>query len=178
MKIILYAGHLGFPKLLALVSLIFLEPGQYFQMLNLLPFFSGYLCEDDDQGGRNVFWTPWIRAGLNLFWKIQGSENSVTQLYIYTFQPPETKNLETSRNLLHCKNVIFDNVWIILSENHPKNIQIFLTLITAWENCTNFLPCIVVLVKLPVKCLAFLFFQLFSLKMSWGGWILMPACVE
>ena len=55
MKIILYAGHLGFPKLLALVSLIFLEPGQYFQMLNLLPFFSGYLCEDDDQGGRNVF---------------------------------------------------------------------------------------------------------------------------
>ena len=42
-------------KLLALVTLIFLEPGQYFQMLNLLPFFSGYLCEDDDQGGRNVF---------------------------------------------------------------------------------------------------------------------------
>ena len=73
----------------------FLEPAQYFQMLNLLPFFSGYLCEDDDQGGRNVFWTPWIRAGLNLFWKIQGSENSVTQLYRYTCQPPETKNLES-----------------------------------------------------------------------------------
>ena len=39
MKIIPYAGHLGFPTLLALVTLIFLEPGQYFQMLNLLPFF-------------------------------------------------------------------------------------------------------------------------------------------
>ena len=53
-----------------------------FKCLICYLFFPGHLCEDDDQGGRNVFWTPWIRAGLNLFWKIQGSENSVMQLYI------------------------------------------------------------------------------------------------
>ena len=42
MKIILYTGHLGFPKLLALVTLIFLEPGQFF-FLNIYSIIFLYL---------------------------------------------------------------------------------------------------------------------------------------
>ena len=45
-----------------------------------------------------------------------------------------------ARNLRICKNVIFDNVWI-LSKNHPKAFQMFPTSITACKNRALFLPC-------------------------------------
>ena len=40
---------------------------------------------------------------------------------------------------MHCKNVIFDFVWIpVLSKNHPKAFVMFPTSITACKNHANF----------------------------------------
>ena len=88
-----------------------------------------------------------------------------TLLYSSTYLPtPRVQKFGDIQKSLHCKNVIFDNVSIILSESHAKAFQMFPMLITALENFANFLPCIVVLVKLPVKCLCVSLFPTFQSK--------------
>ena len=63
------------------------------------------------------------------------------QTLAYLPTPGVQKSGEVQESL-HCKNVIFNNVWM-LSKNHQKAFQMFSTSITAWENRANFLPCIV-----------------------------------
>ena len=98
MKIILYAGHLGFPKLLALVTLIFVEPGQYFQMLIFYLFFFQAIYVKMMIKEAGMSFEP-HESELDLTYS-ERYKVVKTLLYSSTYLPtPEYKNLETSRNL-------------------------------------------------------------------------------
>ena len=101
------------------------DMSQYFR--KILPALESVLSSQQDQIYFNYGW--WH------CWEPVTSPNT----YLPTPQVQKSGDILKS---LHCKNIIFDNVWI-LSENHPKAFWMFLTSITACENHTNFLPCIV-----------------------------------
>ena len=101
------------------------DMSQYFE--KILPALESILSSQQDQVYFNYGW--W------LCWK------PVTSPNMYLPTPGVQKSGDVLKSS-HCKNIIFDNVWI-LSENHPKAFRMFLTSITACENHANFLPCIV-----------------------------------
>ena len=92
----------------------------------ILPALESTLSSQQDQVYFNYGWHCW---------------KPVTSPNTYLPTPGVQKSGDVLKSL-HCKNIIFDNVWI-LSENHPKAFRMFLTSITACGNHVNFLPRIV-----------------------------------